>query len=80
MKKRYAIPALMAAGLILSGCATQVGDKITNGQVTSRVVDLEDGRSVTCVFWVPVDNSGVAVTEGAQLSCDWATVFPLEDE
>jgi len=61
----------VAAGVALTGCAANADAKTGPGQTVARYVDLPDGNQVLCVFWVPVDNTGVASAEGAQLSCDW---------
>jgi len=70
-KKIIAATVICLAALTLAGCASSASAKISDGQVKSRMVKLSDGRSVECVFWVPVDNSGVATANGAQMSCDW---------
>ena len=73
MKKKIIAAFIIGlAALTLTGCAASAAAKISDGQIKSRTVTLTDGRHVECVFWVPVDNTGVASAEGAQMSCDWA--------
>lgn len=77
MKKSTKLGAMIAAGILalgLAGCAASADAKSGAGNTTARYVELPDGGEVLCVFWVPVDNTGVASSEGAQLSCDWVGV------
>lgn len=70
MKKTLTNIAITALALVtMTGCAVSTEAKITDGQVKTRSVTLETGEVVDCVFWVPVDGSGVASAEGAQMQC-----------
>lgn len=80
MKKVLAAAAALIALTALAGCAASTEAKTGDGQITARYVDLPDGGQVACVFWVPVDGLGYAEATGAQMSCDWPTATPLEDE
>lgn len=71
MKKAIATVALVVAALGMTGCAASAAGKVGDGQLVSRTVELPDGGEVLCVFWVPVDNTGVASAEGAQMDCNW---------
>lgn len=51
---------VLASASILSGCADKTGEPI---DVTERVVELNDGREVPCVYF----RSGYA----GGISCDW---------
>jgi hypothetical protein len=68
-KKITIAGAELFAALTLAGCATQADQKITDGQVVTRTVELPSGTEVECVFWVPIDNLGKATAEGAQMQC-----------
>lgn len=73
--KKILTTALAAAALLgLAGCAASTEAKTGPGQVLAKTVELPDSRQVVCVFWVPVDASGVASAEGAQMDCDWVGV------
>lgn len=74
MKKIIAVIGAAALAIGISGCAASADAKSGAGNTAARHVDLPDGGQVLCVFWVPVDNTGVATAQGAQLSCNWAGV------
>ena len=69
--RKLALVVIVTAALALTGCAASTEAKSGAGTTTARNVDLPDGGTVTCVFWVPIDTAGVASAEGAQMSCDW---------
>lgn len=74
MAKRWraAAACVALAGVVaLTGCAASAAGKVGDGQLVSRYVELPEGGQVLCVFWVPVDNTGVASAEGAQMDCNW---------
>lgn len=70
-KTTIAALAITAAAIGLTGCAASAAGKVGDGQLVSRAVTTSDGRDVECIFWVPVNNTGVASAEGAQMDCDW---------
>lgn len=74
MRKILAACVVAASALAFTGCAASAAGKVGDGQLVSRSVTTSDGRQVECVFWVPVDNTGVASAEGAQMDCDWEHV------
>lgn len=68
--KKFGLVGLGLAGILaLGGCAASTEAKITDGQVKTRAVTLETGEVVDCIFWVPIDSSGVASAEGSQMQC-----------
>jgi outer membrane lipoprotein SlyB len=72
MNKRVVIAAtIAAAALALTGCAASTDAKTGPGQVTSKLIPTVDGGNVECVFWVPVDGTGYAEAQGAQMDCNW---------
>jgi ABC-type glycerol-3-phosphate transport system substrate-binding protein len=71
VKKVVAVALAAVAMLGLAGCGASAAAKAGEGNTVARYVDLPDGGQVLCVFWVPVDNTGVATAEGAQISCGW---------
>lgn len=74
MKRMIAAFAALCLAVGLSGCAASANAKAGDGNTVARYVELPDGGQVVCVFWVPVDNTGIATSEGAQISCDWEGV------
>lgn len=78
MRKAIAAVAAVVLAVVLavglSGCAASANAKSGNGNTVARYVELPEGGQVLCVFLVPVDNTGIATSEGAQISCDWEGV------
>jgi hypothetical protein len=54
------IAAAALAALVLAGCGG-----VARGQLTEKTIELEDGRTITCVTYRPPAGGG--------LSCDWNT-------
>jgi len=66
MKKKLAAIALLA--LVLTGCGYKAAENANydKGSFYEQNVELNDGRSVHCLFWASDSDLG-------GMSCDWGS-------